>query len=85
MARHRGRPPRLLVRLFLSEGTEPAVGAAVLSDGAEVGHVTSTAPAEGGPAAALAYVKYAFAEDGRQFDVEGAGRATASLPGVEAD
>lgn len=84
MARDRGRPPRVLVQLLIEEGAAPSPGTSVLADGVAVGRVTSSAPGDGGPAAALAYVKHALAEAGRVFEFEGGGRGVASLPGVEA-
>jgi folate-binding protein YgfZ len=76
MARHRGRPPRLLVRLACESGAAPTPGAEVRADGGVVGHVTSSAAG-----VALAYVKHALAQDGAVFEVEGGGRARATLPG----
>lgn len=83
MARHRGRPPRLLVQLALAGDTLPEPGAHVLADGAEVGVITSVAAGDGGPAAALAYVKHALAEEGRTFDLAGGGQAVAHVPRTE--
>jgi folate-binding protein YgfZ len=80
MARHRGRPPRLLVKLDVDADALPEVGAEVLVEGTSVGRITSVAPGAGGPAAALAYVKHALAEDGRTFELEGGGRAVAHVP-----
>jgi folate-binding protein YgfZ len=80
MAKHRGHPPRLLVKLDI-EGDPPLHGAAVRADGTAVGQVTASAAAVGErPAAALAYVKHADARAGRVLDVDGGGRGTASLP-----
>ncbi len=77
MARHRGRPPRLLVKLSLDDGALVTPGTEVLSEGQVVGHVTSTAPGDGCPAVALAYVKFALAEAGRRFELATGGTATA--------
>jgi len=79
MARHRGRPPRRLVRLALEDSRPPDVGALVLVGGEVVGQVTSTAAGDGGPAAALAYVKYAAAQDGAACELEGGGGGTLRL------
>ena len=76
MAKHRGRPPRLLV-VLAAEGEPPPPGASLLRDGKSVGAVTSSAPALGSrPPAALAYVKHAAVERGATLDVAGGGRAT---------
>jgi folate-binding protein YgfZ len=71
MARHRGRPPRLLVRLALEGARTAAPGARLLRQGSAVGVLTSLAP--GG--AALGFVRHADAQDGAPFDVEGGGLA----------
>lgn len=85
MAKHRGRPPRLLVKLDLEDARHPARGSRVLAGDEEVGRVTSAAPAVGPrPAAALAYVKYAHAKAGRAFAIEGGGHGVVRLPTIEA-
>ena len=76
MARHRGRPPRLLVRLRLEGGAVPAPGAEVRADGEVVGHVTSATAG-----VALAYVKHALAHDGAAVEVAGGGRGVAMSAG----
>lgn len=83
MARHRGHPPRRLVRLDLAGDGLPNAGAAVSSDGAVVGAVTSVAPRAGDRApTALAYVRYASATAGRAFEIEGGAAGVATLPAV---
>jgi folate-binding protein YgfZ len=71
MARHRGRPPTLLVRLA-PEGSDagevPAAGTALLEGERRVGRVTTSARGVG----ALAYVRHDLAREGRTLGVEGA-------------
>src|SRR5262245_44835018 len=71
MARHRGHPPSLLVRLSFT-GDVPARGTALLSDGRPVGRVTTA-----GRGAALALVRHDLAKAGAALSLErAAGTAT---------
>lgn len=77
MAKHRGRPPRLLVAVDLENETSVERGAEVRVDGASVGNVTAWAPTLcHRPARALAYVRTAEAIEGRRVQVAGAGPGT---------
>ena len=70
MAKHRGHPPRHLVKIGF-DAEPPPPGAQLFLDGQAVGHVTSSAPAiQRWEAAALAYVKHALAEPGAVFTLE---------------
>lgn len=71
----RGQVQKQLVGLAVP-GAVPAMGAKVVSDGQEVGVVTSAAPALGGGAVALAMVKRAAVEKSSALTI---GEATATL------
>ena len=76
MAKHRGRPPRRLVKLS-HENAGVAPGMSLLLDGKSVGHVTSVAPAvDRWPSAALAYVRHEHALPEQQFVLENGAAAT---------
>jgi folate-binding protein YgfZ len=71
MAKHRGRPPRRLVKISHAGGAL-APGTPLLLDGREIGQVTSAAPAIGPrPAAALAFVRVEHAQVGQVLEVPG--------------
>ena len=80
MAKHRGRPPRLLVAIDLENETPVERGADVRVDDAGVGAVTAWAPTLAHrPARALAYVRTAEAVEGRRVQVARAGPGTVHL------
>jgi folate-binding protein YgfZ len=64
MARHRGHPPSLLVRLSLEGSAVPAPGTPVLRDGRPVGRVTTAVAVRDGRPRALAYVRWDDAKAG---------------------
>lgn len=68
MARHRGHPANLLVRVALDAAAAP--GAALLGDGRPAGRLTTVA---GG--AALAYVRYDRVEAGARLEIDTGGAA----------
>lgn len=77
MAKHRGRPPRLLVAIDLENETAIERGAEVRVDDAAVGTVTAWAPTLAHrPARALAYVRHGEAVEGRRVQVAGSGPGT---------
>ena len=68
---------------FKLNGTPPAPGAKIQSQGKEVGEITSTAviPAPGeGQAVALGYIRREFAVPGKEIQLEGATATVADLP-----
>jgi folate-binding protein YgfZ len=75
MAKHRGRPPNLLVRLAFGAPTPPPVGAVLLADGKPVGRVTTAVPGRDGPIG-LGYVRHALASARPLLTVEGGGTAS---------
>ena len=80
MAKHRGRPPRLLVAVDLENETAVERGAEVRFDDGAVGSVTAWAPTLAHrPARALAFVKTAHAEEGKRVHVAKAGPGTVHL------
>jgi folate-binding protein YgfZ len=65
MARHRGHPPRLLVRLDFPGGTPPLAGTPLEHEGRTVGTVTTVAGASAGRGArGLGLVRHALARAG---------------------
>lgn len=74
MARDRGHPATLLVRLALQGAAGAAPGRALQQAGRSVGRLT-TVVAAGGEHAALGFVRHALARPGTQLDVEGGGTA----------
>jgi folate-binding protein YgfZ len=81
MARHRGRPPNLLVRLAVAAGARPAPGTPLAEGDEAVGRLTTVVAdpdeedPDAGPFRALAYVRTPRAEAGRVFALPGGGRA----------
>lgn len=77
MAKHRGHPPRVLVRLALFDAPQAGRGTGLLQGDKRVGELTSVAPClDTIPGAvALAYVRFAVAEAGDALELEGGGRA----------
>jgi tRNA-modifying protein YgfZ len=71
MARHRGHPPTLLVRLAISGDAVPAAGTALLDGERRVGRVTTAARLSGAGVAALGFVRHADAKPGATFALEG--------------
>ena len=67
MAKHRGHPANLLVRLAFGAPTPPPVGAILMSGGKPVGRVTTAVPGTGGPIG-LGYVRHALAKSARAPD-----------------
>jgi len=74
-----GRVPRLVRGLVVPGSVAPAVGAAVVVAGSEVGHVTSVAPAPGGGSVALAVVGRAVVP-GADAEVAGLAATVTDLP-----
>jgi folate-binding protein YgfZ len=74
MAKHRGHPASLLVRLAIEAAAAPAPGAALLSAGKPMGRITSVAPGRAG-LRGLGYVRHALARGGVDLGVEGGGTA----------
>jgi folate-binding protein YgfZ len=74
MAKHRGRPPNLLVKLAFGAPTPPPVGATLLADGRPVGRVTTALLGAAGPIG-LGYVRHALASARPLLTVEGGGTA----------
>jgi folate-binding protein YgfZ len=74
MAKHRGHPANLLVRLAFGAPTPPPVGATLLAGGKPVGRVTTAVPGPGGPIG-LGYVRHAVAKSPEPLTVEGGGTA----------
>jgi folate-binding protein YgfZ len=83
MHRGHGRVARKLVGLTLAGEDVPAPGALVRRDGADVGHVTSSAmsPALGRPIA-LAYVHRDFVDSGTEVQLNGQTATVTPLPFV---
>ncbi len=80
MAKHRGRPPRLLVAIDLENETPVERGAEVRVDDKTVGAVTAWAPTLAHrPARALAYLRHAEAVEGRRVQVARAGPGAVHL------
>jgi folate-binding protein YgfZ len=75
MARHRGHPPSLLVRLEIDAERVLPRDAPLLDAGKPVGRVTSSTPASTGGLVGMGYVLHALAKPGASFEVEGGGRA----------
>lgn len=75
MARDRGHPPTLLVRLTLATPTPPLAGAALLDGERAVGRLTTVATGRDGRAAALGFVRHALARSGQRLGVAGGGTA----------
>lgn len=73
MAKHRGHPPTLLVRLSLT-GPLPDPGATLLVDGKAAGRLTTVAEGAGGNLA-LGFVRHALARPGAAFSTEAGGSA----------
>ncbi|HVG93751.1 MAG TPA: glycine cleavage T C-terminal barrel domain-containing protein, partial [Planctomycetota bacterium] len=69
MARHRGHPPSLLVRLAVEGAAVPAPGTPVLREGRAVGRVTTAVAGRDGRARALAYVRWDDAKAGTPCEV----------------
>jgi folate-binding protein YgfZ len=74
MAKHRGHPANLLVRLRFGASTPPPVGATLLSGGKPVGRVTTAVAAKDGPIG-LGYVRWALVTSRHVLTVEGGGTA----------
>lgn len=74
MAKHRGHPPSLLVRLRFGAPTPPPVGAMLLSGGKPVGRVTTAVLGPDGPIG-LGYVRWALVTARHALTVEGGGTA----------
>jgi folate-binding protein YgfZ len=71
-ARHRGKPPHLLVRLQFSEGCrKPLAGQVLLHQGRRVGRLTTaTGPSPAEAARGLGYVRHALAVEGSELEAE---------------
>jgi tRNA-modifying protein YgfZ len=74
MAKHRGHPANLLVKLAFGAPTPPPAGAMLLSGGKPVGRVTTAVLGKTGPIG-LGYVRYAVAKSPAPLTVEGGGTA----------
>jgi tRNA-modifying protein YgfZ len=74
MAKHRGHPANLLVRLAFGAPTPPPAGAVLLTAGKPVGRVTTAVAGPAGPIG-LGYVRHAFAHAKPVLTVEGGGTA----------
>jgi folate-binding protein YgfZ len=75
-ARHRGRPPNLLVRLRFDTPAPPPAGAALALDGHAAGRVTTAVRAGGdGPPVGLGIVRTPLAGGGAVLEVAGGGTA----------
>jgi folate-binding protein YgfZ len=80
MAKHRGHPPHLLMRLAVQGEAQPEVGEALLQDGASVGRVTSAAAGCFRAGAwALGYVRHAAAAAGALLDTPSGARLLADF------
>ncbi len=75
MARDRGHPPTLLVRLTLTTPTPPLAGTALLDGERAVGRLTTVVAGQDGRAAALGFVRHALARAGQRLAVAGGGTA----------
>jgi folate-binding protein YgfZ len=75
MARDRGHPPTLLVRLTLETPARPLAGTALLDGERAVGRLTTVAPGRDGRSAALGFVRHALARAGQRLAVAGGGTA----------
>lgn len=75
MARDRGHPPTLLVRLTLETPALPLAGTALLDGERAVGRLTTVAPGRDGRSAALGFVRHALARAGQRLGVAGGGTA----------
>lgn len=74
MARDRGHPATLLVRVALEGAAGAAAGRSLVQGGRTVGRLT-TVDAPGGQGHALGFVRHALARAGTLLDVEGGGHA----------
>ncbi|MFM8978941.1 MAG: YgfZ/GcvT domain-containing protein [Planctomycetia bacterium] len=74
MARDRGHPATLLVRVALEGAPGAAAGRGLLQGGRTVGRLT-TVEAAGGQGRALGFVRHALARAGTALEVEGGGHA----------
>ncbi|MHC5010224.1 MAG: CAF17-like 4Fe-4S cluster assembly/insertion protein YgfZ, partial [Planctomycetota bacterium] len=68
MAKHRGHPANLLVRLAPEGEPMPAAGAALAKDGTTVGRLTTVARTAVGPRA-LGYVRFSLAKEGTTLEL----------------
>jgi folate-binding protein YgfZ len=81
MARHRGHPATLLVRLAFDAPEPPPPGAALSIDGKPVGRVTTAARGVMVPGVlGLGYVRHGLAAAGTEASVEGGGTARVRAP-----
>ncbi len=75
MARHRGHPPTLLVRLSLEGVRLPAADEPLLHEGRVVGRVTTAVTALSGASEALGFVRHALARPGTRLSLGAGGAA----------
>ena len=76
MARHRGHPANLLVRLLFDAPTPPPAGAVLLKDGKPVGRVTTAVWGASVPGiVGMGYVRFGLSAPGTSLELQGAGTA----------